>query len=261
MAALDPNTSMPYGNREDIMKNNLLVCALLTCSLALPTSLFAAPTQIEVVDSKHREFTTQIETDENDITHVTVKTDGKQHDLAFTAQELKDKDVISAKLAELPKETQALLTRMLSRSQLHAKNNMFVIDTKQDKAIKIKLEKLYKELDGKEAQIEAHVIKIEAKSGEIEAKALELEKLFEQNEGEFEIHIESLSDDMELITEQITELEVMRFGDHDEHADVVIFRNDDEASADHILNLISHAKLSEEDKQKLKSALDNIKQH
>ncbi|PKG59287.1 hypothetical protein [Shewanella sp. GutDb-MelDb] len=241
------------------MKNNLLVCALLTCGLALPTSLFAAPTQIEVVDNKDREFTTQIETDENDITHVTIKTDGKQHDLAFTAQELKDKDVISAKLAELPKESQTLLTRMLSRSQLHPKNNLFVVNAEQDKAIKIKLEKLYKQLDGKTAQIEAHVIKIESKSGELEAKAQELEKLFEQNEGEFEIHIESLSDDIEIIAEQISELEVMRFGDSDEHASFVIFDDDDGASAEHILSLISHANLSKEDKQKLKSALDNIK--
>ncbi|MCL1049179.1 hypothetical protein L2755_06015 [Shewanella abyssi] len=243
------------------MKNNILVCALLTCGLALPTCLIAAPTQIAVVDSKHKEFTTQIETDENDITHITVNTDGKQHDLAFTAQELQDKDVISAKLTELPKETQVLLTRMLSRMQLHPKNNMIVIDAKHDKAIKIKLEKLYKALDGKEAQIEAHVMKIELKSGELEAKALELEKLFERNEGEFEIHIESLADDIEIIAEQITELEVMRFGDSDEHRGFVIFGDDDEASAEHILSLINHAKLSEEDKQKLKSALDNIKEH
>ncbi|QQX82027.1 hypothetical protein JK628_09560 [Shewanella sp. KX20019] len=243
------------------MKNNTLVCALLTCGLALPTSLFAAPTQIEVVDSKEKEFTTQIETDENDITHITVKTDGKQHDFAFTDQELQDKGVISAKLTELPKETQVLLTRMLSRMQLHPKNNMFVIDAKHDKAIKIKLEKLYKELDGKEAQIEAHVMKIEMKSGELEAKALELEKLFEQNEGEFEIHIESLADDIEIIAEQITELEVRRFGEREEYGDFVIFADEDEASAEHILSLINHAKLSEEDKQKLKAALDNLKEH
>ncbi|MCL1058641.1 hypothetical protein L2729_11650 [Shewanella gelidimarina] len=245
------------------MKNNLLVCALLTCGLALPTSLLAAPTQMNVVDNKDREFSTQIETDENDITHVTVKTNGKQHDLAFTAQELEDQDVIKAKLSELPKTTQAPLTRLLSRMQLHSKNNLSVVNAEQDKAIKIKLEKLYKQLDGKTAQIEAHVIKIESKSGELEAKALELEKLFEQNEGEFEIHIESLSDDIEIIAEQISELEVMRFADSDQHAGFVIFEDedddDDEASAEHILSLISHANLSKEDKQKLKSALDNIK--
>lgn len=243
------------------MKKNLLVCALLTCGLAFQSSTFAAPTDIDVTETDQKVFSTQIETDENDITHVTVKSNGNQHELAFTAQELKDKAVLKEKLSVLPKEDQALLTRTLSRMQQPTKDNVFIIDGKQDKAIKIKLEKLYQELDGKTAEIEAHVVKIEAKSGELEAKALELERLFEQNEGNFEIHIDSLSDDIELITEQITELEVMRFGDSDNHGKYIIINGDDEneQTTEHILSLINHSNLSKEDKEKLIAALKDAK--
>lgn len=241
------------------MKKNLLVCALLTCGLAFQSSAFAAPTEIDVTETNKKVFSTQIETDENDITHVTVKSNGKQHELAFTAQELKDKVVLKEKLSVLPKEDQALLTRTLSRMQHPTKDNVFIIDAKQDKAIKIKLEKLYQELDGKTAEIEAHVVKIEAKSGELEAKALELERLFDKNEGDFEIHIESLSDDIELITEQITKLEVMGFEDSDSHGKFIIINDENEQNAEHILSLINHSKLSKEDKEKLKAALEGTK--
>lgn len=241
------------------MKKNLLVCALITCGLAFQSSVYAAPTDIDVTETEKKVFSTQIETDENDITHVTVKSNGKRHELAFTAQELKDKAVLKEKLSVLPKEEQALLTRTLSRMQQPTRDNVVIIDGKQDKAIKIKLEKLYQELDGKTAEIEAHVVKIEAKSGELEAKALELERLFEQNEGDFEIHIESLSDDIELITEQITELEIMRFGDSDSHGKFIVINDEDEQNAEHILSLINHSKLSEEDKEKLIAALKDAK--
>lgn len=241
------------------MKKNLLVCALITCGLAFQSSVYAAPTDIDVTETDKKVFSTQIETDENDITRVTVKSNGKRHELAFTAQELKDKAVLKEKLSVLPKEDQALLTRTLSRMQQPTRDNVFIIDGKQDKAIKLKLEKLYQELDGKTAEIEAHVVKIEAKSGELEAKALELERLFEQNEGDFEIHIESLSDDIELITEQITELEIMRFGDSDSHGKFIVINDEDEQNAEHILSLINHSKLSEEDKEKLIAALKDAK--
>ncbi|MEZ9822899.1 hypothetical protein AB4238_20125 [Shewanella sp. 10N.286.45.A1] len=241
------------------MKNNLLVCALLACGLAFQSSTIAAPTEIDITETDNKVFTTEIETDENDITHVTVNSNGKQHQLAFTAQELKDKEVIKQKLTVLPKEDQAFLTRTLSRMQQPSKDNVFIIDTKQDKTIKIKLEKLYQELDGKTTEIEAHVVRIEAKSGELEAKALELEQLFEQNEGDFEIHIDSLSDEIELITEQITALEVMRFGDSNNHGQFIIINDDDEQNAEHILSLINHSELTKEDREKLIAALKDAK--
>ncbi|WP_150102094.1 hypothetical protein [Shewanella halifaxensis] len=232
-----------------------LAIALITSCLALPQLAYSAPTDVEVIEKSNHSLITKINTDENDITHVTTRLNDTVYDLSFTAQELSDKETIKQKVSELPKEVQKPIARMLERVQLYAVNSKATLDPKVEQAIKIKLEKLHKQLNGKEAEMEAHAMKLESKAKILEKKARELEVLFEQNEGEFEIHIESIGDNIEVLTEQITELELERLGLDGEASRVLIIQGHDKPTRLDILELIEQADLSDEDKQKLTEAL------
>ncbi|GIU08102.1 MULTISPECIES: hypothetical protein [unclassified Shewanella] len=232
-----------------------LAIALVTGCLTLSQLAYSAPTDIEVIDNIDRKLITKINTDENDITHVTVAVDGTSHDMSFTAQELSDKQSVKQRISELPKDVQKPVLRMLERVQLHAASPRQPLDPKVEQAIKIKLEKLHQQLSGKEAEIEAHAFKLESKAREIEEKARELEVIFEQNEGQFEIHMDSLGDDIEILTEQITELELERLGLDGDASRVLIIQGHGKPTSSDILELIERAELTDEQKQKLSEVL------
>ncbi|WP_299805958.1 hypothetical protein [uncultured Shewanella sp.] len=232
-----------------------LAIALVTGCLTLSQLAYSAPTDIEVIDNIDHKLITKINTDENDITHVTVAVDGTSHEMSFTAQELSDKQSVKQKISELPKDVQNSVARMLKRVQLHATNPKQPLDIKVEKAIKIKLEKLHQQLSGKEAEMEAHAFKLEAKAHELEEKARELEVIFEENEGKFEIHMQSIGDDIEVLTEQITELELERLGLDGDATRVLIIQGHGKPTSSDILELIERADLSDAEKQKLSEVL------
>ncbi|MCG9731859.1 hypothetical protein L1D44_18890 [Shewanella sp. Isolate13] len=242
-----------------------LAIAFVTSSLSLSQLAYSAPTDIavidnnqfieKVIDNSNHSLITKIKTDENDITHVTIVTDGTTHEMSFTPQELSDKESVKQKIIELPQDVQKPVTKMLDRVQRHAVNPKQPLDPKVEQAIKIKLEKLHQQLGGKEAEIEAHAFKLESKARALEEKARELEVIFEQNEGKFEIHMQSLGDDIEVLTEQITELELERLGLDGDASRVLIIQGHSKPTSEDILELIERADLSDEQKQKLSVAL------
>lgn len=232
-----------------------LAIALVTGCLTLSQLAYSAPTDIKIIDNKDHSLVTKINTDENDITHVTVVVDGAPYEMSFTTQELSNKENVQQKISELPKEVQKPVAKMLERVQRHAANPRQPLDPRVEQAIKIKLEKLHQQLSSKEAAIEVHAMKLESKAIELEEKARELEVIFEQNEGEFEIHIDNLGDDIEVLTEQITELELERHGLNGEASRVLIIQGQGKPNSSDILDLIERAELSDEDKQKLSEAL------
>ncbi|GIU14811.1 hypothetical protein [Shewanella sp. MBTL60-007] len=251
-----------------------LAIAFVTSCLTLSLQAYSAPTDIEAIDNNqafekvkviektidnsNHSLITKINTDENDITHVTVVVDGVDstaHEMSFTPEELSDKESVKQKISELPKDVQKSVAKMLDRVQRHAANPKQPLDPKVEQAIKIKLEKLHQQLSGKEAEIEAHAFKLESKARALEEKARELEVIFEQNEGEFEIHMQSLGDDIEILTEQITELELERLGLDGEASRVLIIQGHSKPTSSDILELIERADLSDEDKQKLSEVL------
>ncbi|MGS0683115.1 hypothetical protein ACVBIL_18400 [Shewanella sp. 125m-7] len=232
-----------------------LAITIVTSCLTLSQPAYSAPTDIQVIDKKEHSLTTKINTDENDITHVTTLFNDISYEMSFTPQELADKDSIKQKVSKLPEDAQQPVTRMLERVPFHPATPKLLLDPKVSQAIKIKLEKLHQQLNGKEADIKAHAMKLESKAIILERKAHELEVLFEQNEGEFEIHVQSLGDDIALLTEQITELELERLGLDGDASRVLIFQGDDEPSSSDIMALIERAELTYEEKQKLSEAL------
>lgn len=242
------------------MKVKPLSIALLTGCLALSQLAYSAPTDIEVVEKNNQRMITKINTDENNITHVMTQINGTQYELSFTPQELNDKEGIEQKVSALPKEVQKPIAAMLERVPLHTSPSKSPRDPKIEKAIKIKLEKLHQQLSGKEAEIEAHAMKLESKARVLEEKARELEVIFEQNEGQFEIRMESLGDDIAVLTEQITELELERLGLNGDASRVLIIQEPIKRqlaalSRSDILALIERAELTKEEKQKLTDIL------
>ncbi|QBF81644.1 hypothetical protein EXU30_02260 [Shewanella maritima] len=232
-----------------------------------------------VDDSERSSISISINQDSNEIVHADVTVDGENYQYDFTADEIKDKQALKAKLSELPTKAQKTLMSALSGIDKGHKV-AFIKKVQLSEKEKKKLEGLKQQLEAKTAQIEKKVklieidtSKLEGKQSKMEALAKEMEKLGLEFESladhqvaEIEIEVDQLTDGLDDIVEQIVELETKGlhvisdkphvFTSNLDDERVFIINGEDGDAAEQIQRLIETVELSDEQKQKLKQLLN-----
>ncbi|MBW8185876.1 hypothetical protein [Shewanella nanhaiensis] len=236
------------------------LATLLACTTLLTFSLSAAPTHVRHMESNGSETVMEIEQDENELTHVSVKQGDDKHEFTFTANELSDPSTIKGKLSALPEKTSRKLTRLLTKMSVLDQGKFKLLHNKEmDIKTKEKLAAIAKKMEGKEVEMEFIARKLEAKAAELEAHALELESLHELREGEYEIIIDTFENSIDEVMSSLGEMEIDIDFDHENgHTSrfVIIDDHQDINRAQHLIRMIKNSKLTEEQKQAIKEALE-----
>lgn len=270
------------------------LATLLTCTGLLAFSLTAAPTNLRYIEFEDSETLAHVNQDENEMTQVSVQVNNEKHEFTFTPEELKDFNVIESRLAPLPEESRIKLAKLLSRMNKGGEYKFHILqapelDPKLEKelqalavkmeskeaelekiAIKLKaraykldpklekkLQALAIKMEGKEAEMEKIAIKLEAKAAEMEAHALEFEALQEFHEEEFEVVIEALEQHVSEIVSDIDDIDIDfdEIGSDGSHI-IIIGDGDKGKHVEHLIKSIKHSKLTDEEKQAIKEALN-----
>ncbi|QSX35855.1 hypothetical protein [Shewanella sedimentimangrovi] len=207
---------------------NILLASLLSAGLLLSQASCAAPSQVP--DGSQEEKT-----------HVRVVVDGNVTEADFSDDELKDSATIDNKLGALPDEQRQKVGKLLKRM---GEGKMPGMDPEFDK----RLAALQAEMEERQKVIEFHTKEFEQR---VESKARELEERGHEIELLVQAHMPH--EVLEWDDEDGMELEIIR-GDKQDGRRVFQVRHHDVTEA--LLDMLKHNKLTEEQKAKLREALN-----
>lgn len=203
---------------------------------------------------------------------VKVHHDGEDHEFTFNEQQLQDDAYIDNTLSPLPDDVRKNIARLLKRMD-HKGPLKIVVDSDSDWTGMTHLSpekraKLEKKLKSLEAILEKKVAKIEANAEKMEKKARAIEvRVLKEMEA---LELDELDIEMDEINEKIHEvtmhLDNIDFADIDLSGldsldkNIIVIQRDDmdnpEKNTQAIIKMISKGKLSQEQKQAIKDALN-----
>lgn len=247
--------------------SHLLTLTSLMFSGIVAHNLHAAPTQLQQAHTQ-KTISTEIHQDENELTNVKINIDGESQQYTFTPAEIQDTEGLKQKLADLDEKQRKALIATLQSVPHRGQYKHIITAPTLTPEMKLKLRDLKQQMADKEAKMAVIVKRFESdaqamenQSAAMEAKAREIEVHFEQHGDQLHQQIEVISDEMVELAEQIVEIEVgdLDIDIQDLKADKVLVYHSDKHQIDkqQLLDIISHADISDAQKQQIQQLLDS----
>lgn len=212
--------------------------------LALSSAVLMAP--VSALDIRTFELQSAESGDdsgsERQTTRVKILQDGIELDEQFTQAELQDRDLLENRLGALPEEKRNKVINMLQRLG----QSPMVLDFDFEPGLHREMIALTEEFHREHGD---QIIALELKAEEMEQRASELQARAQEMAGRVEAQVD-------FITSGLDE-EIMIDLGQDQQGKLVIIRDIDKPNmAEHIVQMLKHSKLSEQDRQAILDAVN-----
>lgn len=261
------------------MNLNKITKALLPATFVFlaSCSTTAATTDERIIEFNSKDTQTHITQTHNDETDekqakIKVHHDGEDHEFSFNEQQLKDDAFIDNTLSPLPDDVRKKIARLLKKME-HKGQLKIVLDGDSEWRSMTHLSpeknaKLEKKLKALEAVLEKKLAKIEANAEKMEkkAKAIELRVSKEMEAldlDEFEIEMDEINEKIHEVTMHLDDIDfadINLSGLNTLDKEIIVIQRDDikspEINTQAIIKMINKGKLTQEQKQAIRDALN-----